>query len=183
VPAKKAWRLVVDASVASAAGGKTATASAPKLCRDFLSTLRDKTGCRVVMPPTLRDEWEEHMSGFTRVWLRNMTQRGRVIPKDVEPSSRIRREIERAAARKKSEALALQKDFHLVEAAIANDKTVVSLDEEVRRLFKAAARSVTAIQKVVWVNPTNEAEQPLAWLRNGARAESLRMLGHVGPDV
>jgi hypothetical protein len=177
VPAKKAWRLVVDASVASAAGGRTATATAPKRCRDFLSTLRDETGCRVVMSSTLRDEWEEHMSGFTRVWLRNMTQRGRVIPRDVPPSTRMRREIVRAAAAKRSEADALQKDFHLVEAAIAYDKTVVSLDEEVRRLFRAASRSVAAIKRVVWVNPVEPSEEPVEWLRGGARAETFRMLG------
>ena len=178
MPAKKAWRLVVDASVASAAGGKTATATAPKRCRDFLSALRDETGCQVVMPPTLRDEWEDHMSGFTRVWLRNMTQRGRVIPKDVSPSTKMRREIVRAAAKKKSEAAALQKDFHLVEAAIAYDRTVISLDEEVRRLFKAAAHGIAAIEKVVWVNPVKPAEKPIEWLRGGARAETFRMLGH-----
>ncbi|MCA1614563.1 MAG: hypothetical protein LC795_10580 [Acidobacteria bacterium] len=178
MPAKKARRLVVDASVASAAGGKAATATAPKRCRDFLSTLRDETGCHVVIPPMLRDEWEEHMSGFTRVWLRNMTQRGRVIPRDVVPSTRMRREIVRAAATKKTEADALQKDFHLVEAAIAYDKTVVSLDDEVRRLFKAAARSVIAIKKVVWVNPVEPAEKSIEWLRDGARAEPVRMLSH-----
>ena len=174
----------MDASVASAAGGRRATADDPKRCRDFLSALRDKTGCRVVMSPTLRDEWEEHMSGFTRVWLRNMTQRGRVvIPEDFKPSTKMRHEILRAAATKKTEADALQKDFHLVEAALTYDRTVVSLDEEVRKLFKAAARSVKAIQKVVWVNPTNETEQPLAWLGDGARAERMRMLGYAGPNV
>ena len=129
------------------------------------------------MPLTLRDEWEEHMSGFTRVWLRNMTQRGRVIPKDIKPSTRMRHQILRAAATKKTEADALHKDFHLVEAAIDSDKTVVSLDEEVRRLFRAAAQSVVAIKKVVWVNPVQLAEEPIEWLRGGARAETFRMLG------
>ncbi|MDQ3917497.1 MAG: hypothetical protein M3348_03395, partial [Acidobacteriota bacterium] len=107
MPAKKAWRLVVDASVAGAAGGRTATADAPKRCRDFLSVLRDETRCHVVMSPTLRGEWEEHMSGFTRVWLRNMTQRGRVIAREIEPGTKMRREILRAAATKKKEAEAL----------------------------------------------------------------------------
>ena len=77
---------------------------------------------------------------------------------------------------------ALRKDFHLIEAAIAHDRTVVSLDELVRRLFKAAALSVAAIKRVVWVNPVNAAEQPLVWLRNGAKAENVLMLGYVEPE-
>lgn len=178
MPAKKAWRLVVDASVASAAGGKAATATAPTRCRDFLLKLQRETECSIVMPEQLKDEWERHRSLLARTWLTAMTSRKRVIFGDVPPSTKMRREIVRAAATKKTEADALQKDFHLVEAAIAYDKTVVSLDEEVRRLFKAAARSVVAIKKVVWVNPAEPAEKSIEWLRDGARAETFRMLGH-----
>ena len=106
-----------------------------------------------------------------------MAQRGRVISEPIAQSDKMRRKIESAAATKKKEADALLKDFHLVEAAIANDRTVVSLDEIVRRLFKAAAQSVEAIRKVVWVNPVEPAEEAVEWLRGGARAEAARMLG------
>lgn len=178
VPAKRAWRLVVDASVATAAGRKTATEPVSTRCRDFLEALRLETGCSVVMPPKLREEWEEHQSLFARRWLTAMVSRRRVISEDVGPSSRVRREIERAAATKKSEVEALRKDFHLIEAAIATDRTVVSRDESVKRLFKAAAPAVAAIQKVVWVNPAVPAERPIEWLVKGARAESARTLGY-----
>jgi hypothetical protein len=178
VPAKKGRRLVVDASVAGAAGGKTATAPASTRCRDFLSVLREETDCRIVLPSKLREEWEDHMSGFTRVWLRSMTQRGRVVTDDFETSKRMRLKIESAAATKRKEADALLKDFHLIEAAMDNDRTVVSLDEVVRKLFKAAAQSVEAIRKVVWVNPGKPAEDAVGWLRGGAKAEAVRMLGH-----
>jgi len=182
VPVKRARRLVVDASVAGAAGGKTATAPTSTGCRNFLLTLRQETDCCVVMPPKLKDEWDKHKSVFASRWLVAMASRGRVIFIDVPLSNRMRREIERVAATKRSEVDALRKDFHLVEAAIAHDRTVVSLDELVRRLFKAAALSVAAIKRVVWVNPVNAAEQPLVWLRNGAKAENVRMLGYVEPE-
>jgi hypothetical protein len=165
----------VDASVAAAAGETLAPTS--KRCRDFLLTLRQETDCRVVMPPSLKDEWDAHRSLFARTWLANMTQRGRVISDAVEPSEKMRRKIESAAATKKREVDALLKDFHLIEAAIANDRTVVSLDEVVRRLFKAAAQGVETIRKVIWVNPTRPAEDAVGWLRGGARAEAARMLG------
>ena len=107
-----------------------------------------------------------------------MAQRGRVIAEPVPQSEKMRRRIESAAATKKREVDALLKDFHLIAAAIASDRTVVSLDEIVRRLFKAAAESVEAIRKVVWVNPVKPAEDAVQWLRSGAKAEAARMLGH-----
>lgn len=168
---------MVDASVASAAGGKTATAPISKDCRDFLETLRKETEHWIVLPPTLRDEWDKHRSNFAATWLVSMTSRRRVISDEVTPSGRMRRGIEKAAANQR-DLRALRKDFHLVEAAIASDRTVISLDEIVRQLFKAAAKSVAAIQKVVWVNPAVRTEQPAAWLKKGAKPEAARMLGH-----
>jgi hypothetical protein len=178
VPAKRGRRLVVDASVAGAAGGKTATAPTSKLCRDFLLTLQQKTDCCVAMPGQLRDEWERHRSLFARTWLTAMASRRRVDFGDVPLKNKMRRAIVRVAATKPAEVAALEKDFHLIEAALDNDRTVVSLDETVRKLFKAAAQSVAAIKKVVWVNPVEPAEDAVEWLRGGAKAEAVRMLGH-----
>ena len=177
MPAKRGRRLVVDASVAGAAGGKTATAPTSTRCRDFLLTLQRETECCVVMHGQLRDERERHRSLFARTWLTAMASRRRVVFGDVQPSNRMRREILRAAATKPTEVDALEKDFHLIEAAIANDRTVVSLDEIVRKLFKAAAQSVEAIRKVVWINPVKPAEEAVEWLKGGAKTEAARMLG------
>jgi len=129
------------------------------------------------MPGQLRDEWERHRSLFARTWLTAMVSRRRVVFGDVPPKHKMRRAILRAAATKPMEVAALEKDFHLIEAAIDNDRTVVSLDEVVRKLFKAAAQSVAAIRKVVWVNPVNSAEEAVEWLKGGAKAEAVRMLG------
>lgn len=108
-----------------------------------------------------------------------MASRRRVIFDDVPPSNKMRREIERVAATNPGEIEILRKDFHLIEAAIATDRTVVSLDEAVKRLFRTAAlSSVTAIEKIVWVNPTNTAEDSVAWLQKGAKPENTRMLRH-----
>lgn len=178
MPAKRGRRLVVDASVAGAAGGKTATAPTSTRCRDFLLTLQRETECSVVMPGQLRDEWERHRSLFARTWLTAMVSRRRVIFGDVPPSNKMRREIVRAVTTKPTEVKALEKDFHLIEAAMANDRSVVSLDEVVRKLFKAAAQSVVPIKKVVWVNPVEPAEDAVGWLKGGAKAEAARMLSH-----
>lgn len=117
------------------------------------------------------------MSHFASTWLAAMAARGRVISDKIGANVVTRREIESAAATPKK-MTALRKDFHLIEAALATDLAVVSRDDEVRRLLKAAAPAVAAIQKVVWVNPAVPAERPIEWLVKGARAESARMLGY-----
>ena len=70
-------------------------------------------------------------------------------------------------------------DLLLVEAAFATDRIVASLDERVRALFRRATDQVGELRPIVWVNPEREEATPLLWLRNGAPAESERMLGYA----
>ena len=176
MPARTARRLVIDASVAGAAGGKTATAPTSTNCRDFLLAVR-RVRCLVVMTPQLSREWDDHKSLFARTWLTAMTTRRAVIFLDIEASNKLRREIERAVAPRAKELKAMRKDYHLLEAAMVTDQNVISLDEIVRALFDRAAVSVVALKNIVWVNPDRDAEEPIGWLNKNARPERKRMLG------
>ncbi len=176
MPARAARRLVIDASVAGAAGGKTATAPTSTNCRDFLRVVRDERYV-VIMSSQLSREWDDHKSLFARTWLTAMTTRGDVIFLDIKASNRLRREIERAIAPRAAELRAMRKDFHLLEAALATDQNVVSLDEIVRALFDRAAVSVVVLKNIVWVNPDKATEEPIAWLEKNAKPERKRMLG------
>jgi len=177
VPAKAAWRLVIDASVAGAAGGKTATAPTSTNCRDFLLAVRNERYV-VIMSSQLSREWNDHKSLFARTWLTAMTTRGDVVFLDIKASNRLRREIERAVVPgRAAELKAMRKDFHLLEAALATDQSVVSLDETVRALFDRAAVNVVALKNIVWVNPDKAAEEPIGWLEKNAKPERKRMLG------
>ena len=69
-------------------------------------------------------------------------------------------------------------DMLLVEAALATDRLVVSLDEEVRGLFVQNLNRLRALARVAWVNPDRDEDAALSWLRRGARAERKRMLGY-----
>ncbi|MGL4944543.1 MAG: hypothetical protein ACRC46_15285 [Thermoguttaceae bacterium] len=73
----------------------------------------------------------------------------------------------------------MQKDCHLIEAALATDKTVASLDEKVRNHFRNPAIVVDEIKAVVWVNPDKQDENVQAWLTAGAPADKKRQLGCV----
>jgi len=71
-------------------------------------------------------------------------------------------------------------DVHLIEAALVTDRLVVALDERVRRHYRRACSVVPGLRRIVWVNPNRKEESANIWLRTGARAERLRMLGYVG---
>ena len=94
-------------------------------------------------------------------------------PVDEELHDKIKR-----TATNPEESENMQKDFHLLEAALATDQTVISLDEVIRGLFAHASQRVGEIRDIVWVNPERmEEEEPLAWLQNGAPPENHRKLG------
>lgn len=169
-------RLVVNASVARAAGGEEATVSVSISCTEFLETFRDECPHHVVMTPELSEEWEENQSKFAATWLRSMIARKRFDYIEPPVNQVLRDEIEGTAI-SEHEIEDMQKDFHLLEAARGTDQTIISLDESIRQLFARASQRVGEIRDIVWVNPERtEAEEPLVWLRNGAPPEDHRKL-------
>lgn len=177
MPSRNPRRLVIDASVASSSGGEAAIHSTPKHCRDFLKATRD-AGHQAVMTPSLQDEWDRHQSRFARLWRQSMVARRKLVIICVTPNDRLREKVE-STAEIKSHREAMLKDMHLIEAAKATDHTIVSLDEIVRKLFVAAARSVTELRIVIWANPDKTEEGCIAWLEAGAKAERKRQLGFI----
>ncbi len=176
-------RLVVDASVALAAGGGEATDSdveAKNLvsinCTEFLETFRYKCLHHIVMTPEISEEWNRHQSKFTTTWLRSMVARKRFDYVKPSVNKALHDKIEKTTTRE-TEIEVMRKDFHLLEAALATDQTIISLDETIRRLFARTAERVGEIRDIVWVNPDHtEEDEPLDWLQNGAPPENHRKL-------
>lgn len=169
-------RIVVNASVARAAGGEDATASVSINCTEFLETFRDQTSHHIVMALELSEEWDEHQSNFAAAWLANMiaTKRFHYIQL---PQNRILHEKIEATASQQKDINAMLKDFHLLGAALATDKTIISLDETIRTLFAQTSQQVSEIRDIIWVNPERTTEeQPIAWLQSGAPPEAHRQL-------
>jgi hypothetical protein len=73
----------------------------------------------------------------------------------------------------------IEKDRHLIEAALATDKRVVSIDERVRQHLRTHARNLPEILSLCWSNPALPDEKCIAWLESGAPAERSRLLGHT----
>ena len=72
---------------------------------------------------------------------------------------------------------AMLKDCHLIEAAIATERRVVSLDVVARKLFSAASHNIEEIKDVIWVNPVTDSELVMAWLKEGAPVQVKWQLG------
>jgi len=174
---KIAKNIIIDADVARAAGGKEAKHPIPQKCRNFFLTFFD-TPHKIAMSPTIRDEWNKHQSSFARTWRVSMVARRKFV--FVKPVPNI--ELEEQIASKlhtESKKEAVRKDFHLIETALICDKRVVSMDEKIRALLSVCAKQLPEIADIVWVNPINEDETPVQWLRDGVPAENERLLGGV----
>lgn len=170
--AKRPRRLVIDADVVRSAGeSENSTSSA---CRKFLEAVLN-VGHHVVMTQAIREEWHRHMSNYSRKWQTRMWIRQRVASIKGERDEQLRARIDGVVTR--SQKATVAKDIHLIEAAIATDQLVTSRDKRARRAFGDAADVVRELRQVVWVDPTQDDENPIDWLRNGAQAEASRRLG------
>ena len=173
--ARNSKRLVIDTDVAQASGDEDAIDPRAINCRDFLKEVRAQNH-RVVMTRKISDEWKRHRSRFALEWRVSMDasrQVERINPlEDQTLEDKITRTTNDA-----HEIEAMEKDFHLLQAALATDQTVISLDETIRGLFKRASQQVGEIRDIIWVNPDRTAEeQPIAWLQDGAPPDAHRRL-------
>jgi len=168
-------RLVIDTDVVQSSGSEKATDPRAVSCREFLRAVRSYN-YRVVVTKEINAEWKRHRSGFAHEWKVSMYARRRI--EDINPSENdtLLDKIT-TATNDPDEVEVMQKDFHLLQAALETDKIVISLDQTVRNLFANASQQVGEIRIIIWVNPERTLEeQPIPWLKNGAPAETHRRL-------
>lgn len=169
---KMSRRIVVDASVARAAGETSHPVSSR--CREFLNDMLIICH-RVVMSDDIRREWDKHASVYSVRWLAAMRSKGKVVRVTPGPSDLMERIIS-AAEWKTKDTAAMEKDLLLPLAALATDRLVASGDSRVRDEFAKAARLVDTLSSIVWVDPSKEEDHCGEWLRAGARHETTLTL-------
>jgi hypothetical protein len=167
--------LVIDASVAHAAGTVSMHPTS-RNCREFLQTVLNVCH-HVVMTAAIKSEWNKHQSAFARTWRKAMMARKKIEVVEIPPSSSLAVRITRAV-RNARLAEIIAKDRPLIEAALATENRVVSLDDQVRGHLQAHHDTLPEVTDICWVNPGNPAEDPVDWLTAGAPADALRKLGH-----
>ncbi len=139
MPSRRTKRIVVNASVARAAGGEGATASTSINCTEFLETFGNNTSNKIVMTLELAEEWDKHQSNYAATWLAHMIATKRFHYIELPNNDLLNEKIEATATHDK-EVNAMLKDFHLLGAALATDMIVISLDETIRTLFAVASQ-------------------------------------------
>ena len=171
--------LVIDASIAGAAGNRDADPSRP--CTAALNAVLH-TLHRLAMSGPLLEEWKRHQTRFARGWLLSMYARRLVDELDIGDDEPLRGRIEHAAPNANIAAILL-KDAHLIELALASDERILSLDETARRHYHQAAQEIRELRRLCWVNPAVPDEQAVEWLVGGAHANRHRKLGYIAPQV
>lgn len=168
--------LIIDASVARAAGNIEAVKPVPRLCRDFLSAAFDICH-KVGMTDGIEREWNKHASGFTMHWLTMMVSHGKRKRISSRKNTDLRRKISSSGLDSESRK-AMLKDVILIEAAMVSDGIVVSLDEKARGLFQGFSDKAVKLNNIYWINPSANSETPIKWLDEGAQLEEKRSLGY-----
>lgn len=168
-------KVVIDASVARASGTKEEVPSST-LCRQFLEEFR-RTDNKLLMTSEIYKEWNKHESSYARTWRSNMiaTKRMEVISDTKHLIIREAVETYIDSDKIKKEVI---KDLHLVEAAVASDNYVISNDNKIRTYLIDLACSCLHLRELIWVNPTNENEDGLFWLKNGCARDTFRKIGY-----
>ena len=76
----------------------------------------------------------------------------------------------------------MDKDRRLIEAALAGEKRVASLDDRVREHIRSHREALPEVRTICWVNPDKSFESVCQWLRAGAPTDRRLTLGHLAPN-
>jgi len=140
-----------------------------------LAAVLAKCHC-IVFTPALKAEWNDHQSAFARQWLVQMYARKKVITVALDQNTALRKGLLKTASNaanpeeQASNEQAIQKDCHLIEAALHTDKIIASYDGKARRLFAQACLSIHEIRAIMWIMHDLDAPMKdiISWLENGA---------------
>jgi hypothetical protein len=166
--------IVIDASIAEAAGSVASPPPSAELCREFLMAVRG-SGHRLAWSLAIKAEWDRHIRLFAEKWLASMVKLRKVRVVQDEAHELLREAIQ-THPNDPFIVSKMLKDAHLFEAALATDRRIASLDDNARRHFGWLAATFAALESILWANPVGEGSAAVDWLENGAPEEQSRRL-------
>lgn len=108
-------------------------------------------------------EWREHSGRYGRRWQVLMASRRKLLSAPTFGSASLGAALS-SCGLSQSAVVAAKKDFHLIEAAIATDLLVISLDDRARAIFASAADRIRQFGPICWINPVQQREYLGRWL-------------------
>jgi hypothetical protein len=125
--------------------------------------------------PAIKAEWDEHQSRFATQWLVSMMQLKKLWDVKTQDIAELREAIDKHSIDPNVAPIML-KDVHLIEAALATDGRVASLDSNARGHFGRLAARLNSVRHILWVDPASEDEHAVRWLEAGAPVQRFRWL-------
>ncbi len=175
MPTVPSRRLVVDASILRAVSdGRHPT---PSACRAALMAVRDHAH-RVCDTPAIRDEWNRHQSAFARKWRGAMHARGWIVQVTPADTAALEKRVATHRAATAGSQSAVAKDLHLIAAALAADRIVLSADGALLAAIRPL--KLDPLRGLVWANPVIARDQVLGFL-GAATPASGEWLLHQRP--
>jgi hypothetical protein len=167
--------LVIDASVVRSAS--FADDPVASKCWECLETIY-VTCHKAILTADIEREWYDvallPASGsavrttYITGWLAAMEARGKLLRQNIPRNSDLRRKINRIGL-DPNDRMELIADIHLIEAAVATDKTVLSRDDAARRILTTAVRYFPELGPIVWCNPVTQHPGVIDWMKTGAK--------------
>lgn len=158
--------IVIDADIMRSAG--TSEHPHSSNARRALEAIWN-AGHRMVQCKPIKDEHDRHQGRYASLWRTRMVSRKRWIHWDYKEDVALRQTLVAAlpesAGRGKERAV--RKDAHLLEAASATDKRIVSKDSTARKLFQHACPDLGMHRQILWGDLTSAAEAVIEWIAGG----------------
>lgn len=163
--AKRSRLIVIDASIARAAAATPDSGGEAARCRRFLEAVLELCH-RAVWSPEIEREWKRHASRFSRKWRVQMDARRKLDRCQPPTVGGLSERIQSGSVVDLNPEV-IRKDLHLVEAALAAEGIIGSLDERFRTQLAAAVNSASELRTILWINPAGEADAGFEWLSGG----------------
>jgi len=115
----------------------------------------------------LQREWRTHASPFAVAWLRKMTQKSRVVVEEGHTFYALLKPT-RDCQPSEGHRAAIEKDFHLIQSALATGQLIVSNEVRFPRYVAVACDSVPELLSLHYGNPALEGEVCRLWIKAGS---------------
>lgn len=164
--------VVIDASIAKNAGGLKRQKQISLNCTNLLNGIL-LLQITAVYTPELLAEWNKHASNYSSQWLTTMISKSRYRFLTDYKIIALRELISKLL---QNDRVPLEKDVHLVEAALEKCLRIISGDEKAKRKFTKLSATFSELQKIFWVNPNPDFNGCILWLQKGMPEDNILLL-------
>lgn len=153
-------RIVVDADIVS-------VNQYPKECRKFMNDILNICHHVVLSEPILT-EWKNHQLDHYIRWRGSLVEKNKECFIAPEQFPDIKIKIISNTPEDKLEPVL--KDYHLIDAALATDKIIISLDNHARKAYSKISAQVKELKQITWLDPADvNINEITTWLNKGAK--------------